>query len=508
MTNRITDNPPLPHLAAKSANVIPILLVRVLVVLLCSFIFAGLSLELMDDIQGLMAYTLLLLWYLYYEIRYLWSYDNHLFFVNPVVLASVFTFVLTFGITNVLFLLPEKFLIVVGLRPIATPWMNQLMMLVLLGAVAMWVGYTSVMGRTLGRGIQSSSVLKKWMAPALRINKPAIYFCMALSLATTIWAISLGVFGYSSTYDQLIAAANVTQYINMADSLGKMALVAVSLQCFSSPRSASADRNLLLIILGYEVALGLLSGFKSAVAMPFIIVGMTHYSRRNHFPRWLLPSVLAAIVVAYAVIEPFRVARNNESSFNGTSLGSIVSTMSGADALKPGMDEMDNNFFINFFARYNQTYVASLGIEYTANNEELPIGSPEFLGDILLAPAHALLPRFIWEGKSLQNIGTWYTNEILGFEIASSTAMSPFTYLNFAGGPLAIFLGFLFIGILQRSVFDGLRTFGVGGLIVLFGLLGTLVNIDSAFNSIIVAMIRFPPILLILQYMLLRRKKV
>ena len=69
MTNRITDNPPLPHLAAKSANVIPILLVRVLVVLLCSFIFAGLSLELMDDIQGLMAYTLLLLWYLYYEIR-------------------------------------------------------------------------------------------------------------------------------------------------------------------------------------------------------------------------------------------------------------------------------------------------------------------------------------------------------------------------------------------------------------------------------------------------------
>lgn len=150
--------------------------------------------------------------------------------------------------------------------------------------------------------------------------------------------------------------------------------------------------------------------------------------------------------------------------------------------------------------------IASLGIEYAAKNE-LPAGSPAFLGDIFLAPAHAFIPSFLWKSKPLQNIGLWYTNQVLGFTFFSSTAMSAFTYLNFAGGPLAVILGFLMVGILQRGLFDGLRHFGGGGLIVLFGLLGTLVNIDSAFNAFFVGVIRFLPILVVVQYVLLRRSR-
>lgn len=45
------------------------------------------------------------------------------------------------------------------------------------------------------------------------------------------------------------------------------------------------------------------------------------------------------------------------------------------------------------------------------------------------------------------------------------------------------------------------------GLIVLCGLLGTLVNIDNAFNSFIINIIRFLPILVVAQYVLLRRSR-
>ncbi|MHB8159796.1 MAG: hypothetical protein ACYDGS_04790 [Thermoleophilia bacterium] len=148
-----------------------------------------------------------------------------------------------------------------------------------------------------------------------------------------------------------------------------------------------------------------------------------------------------------------------------------------------------------------------MGIEYAANNNELPAGSPEFLGNIILAPAHALIPRLLWDSKSLQNIGLWYTNQVMGLDFYSSTAMSPFTYLNFAGGPLAVIIGFLMVGIFQRGLFDGLRHFGGGGLIVLFGLLGTLVIIDSAFDTFFVNLIRFLPILVVAQYFLLRRPR-
>jgi hypothetical protein len=153
------------------------------------------------------------------------------------------------------------------------------------------------------------------------------------------------------------------------------------------------------------------------------------------------------------------------------------------------------------------TYIGSLGIEYADNYNELPADSPAFLGNIILAPAHALIPRLLWDSKPLQNIGLWYTNQVIGSNSYSSTAMSPFTYLNFAGGPLAVILGFLMVGIFQRGLFDGLRHFGGGGLIVLFGLLGTLVNINHAFDSFFVSLIRFLPILIVAQYLLLRRSR-
>lgn len=481
--------------------------VRVLALCSALLIYAALSTDLIKNSQGLVANTLLLMGYLYAEAKNLRAREPHLFWINPVLLASIFTFVLAFGVTNVLYFLPEDVVALVGLEPVATVWMNQLMLLVVLGAIFMWVGYGSGVGRGMGRIMQRSRVLRKWMKPSLRISKPAVYACLAVSLIAKLWAIKLGVYGYSSTYDQLITAANYTQYFYMADSLGMLALVGVALQCFASPHSVRADRHLLLLVLSYEVGFGLLSGMKSAVVMPFLIVGIVYYTQRNRFPRWLIPAVVIGFVTAYAVIEPFRAARNENAGAAITSLGDIVSTMTRGGSANTYDDGGGASTGLQILARLNMTYIGSLGIEYAANHGELPTGSPEFLDDIILAPANAVIPRFLWESKSLQDIGLWYTHQVMGFDFYSSTAMSPFTYLNFAGGPLVVIMGFLVVGMIQRGLFDGLRHFGGGGLIVFFGLLGTLVNIDSAFNSFFISIIRFLPLLVGVQYVLLRRSR-
>lgn len=491
---------------ASTRNVTLIVALRALVVFLVLLIYAALSVDLIANSQGFVAYTLLLVGYLYVEIRNLWACEPHFFWINPVVLASIFTFVLAFGVTNVIYFIPEDVAALVGLQPIATPWMNQLMLLVVLGACAMWVGYSSGMGCSMGRVLQRSSVLRKWMSSSVRVNILVLFAFLAISLIARLLAINLGLYGYSSTYDQLIAGASYTQYFAMADSLGKLALVGVAMQCFASPRYVLLDRALLWLVLSCEVAFGFLSGFKSAVVMPVIIVGIVYYSQHNRFPRWLVPAVVVAVMAAYAMIEPFRVSRNEDAAFVGTSLGGIVAAMPSYSSINADDGGDVASTGLSFLARSNMTYVASLGIEYAANNE-LPAGSPEFLGNIILAPVHAFIPRLLWDSKPLQNIGLWYTNEVLGFNIFSSTGMSAFTYLNFAGGPLAVFLGFLIVGIFQRGLFDGLRHFGGGGLIVLFGLLGTLVNIDSAFNSFFVSIIRYLPILIVVQYALIQRPR-
>ena len=56
--------------------------------------------------------------------------------------------------------------------------------------------------------------------------------------------------------------------------------------------------------------------------------------------------------------------------------------------------------------------------------------------------------------------------------------MSPFTYLNFPGGPLAVILGFLAVGIFNGNYLMVLA-FGSGGLIVFLGLLGNLAIVDT-----------------------------
>jgi hypothetical protein len=50
----------------------------------------------------------------------------------------------------------------------------------------------------------------------------------------------------------------------------------------------------------------------------------------------------------------------------------------------------------------------------------------------------------------LANLGLWYNQVVMEKDNFSSTAMGPFAYLYFAGGPLAVFLGFFCVGIVQR----------------------------------------------------------
>ena len=154
------------------------------------------------------------------------------------------------------------------------------------------------------------------------------------------------------------------------------------------------------------------------------------------------------------------------------------------------------------------THAASKGIEYAAMSPVNESG-PNFLSDLLLSPAHAVIPRMFWDSKPYQNIGLWYTFEVMGLAdpTLSSTAMGPFTYLNFAGGPVAVVIGFFIVGLLQRALFDGMRQFGGGGLIVFLGLLRNLVLIDSAFNSFLTSIIRLPALLVPAQYFLLCRSK-
>ncbi len=451
------------------------------------------------------ALTVLVLVYLGLEVRRLRLVHPDRWLLNPVVLCSFLTFVLGYGVTNVLFSLPKEELELVGLVPEVTPAMVTLMWLVLIGAVAMWLGYWSQFAARLSnrdavhrfkrRFLPKSDALRSWALPGL----------FAVGLMARLTQIRLGVYGYSSTYDQLINLGSVTQYLDLASGLGKVALVLAALQFFRR-KSSLAAMSWFYGLLAVEVLFGFLSGFKSAVVMPFVIAAFCQYLQTGRFSKNWIILVLVGMSVAYAVIEPFRAARNENANFSGNSLDSIVSTIIGASGTTVGGTTDQVGTLLSVSSRSNLSYIGSFGIEFADRHPSLPAGSPDFLGDLFLAPLHAWIPRLIWNTKPLGNLGLWYNQVVMGISHFSSTSMGPFTYLYFAGGFIAVFLGFFFIGVLQRSLFFLLQpAFSVAGATVFLAMLGTLVSIDSSFNGIIITLCRELPLLLILQFLLFRR---
>ena len=462
--------------------------------------------------------TSLLLIYLALEVNRVRRLHPVRWLINPAVLCSLMVFVLGFGVTNFMYFLPEEILHLVWSRREITASMNKLMLLAVIGAVAMWLGYWS----PLAAKLMTRESLVRFRTKFFEFNaEPKAWILVGLvltGLASRLIQIQLGVFGYSGNYDRYIEAASYTQYLFLGSSLGKLALVIAALQYYS-PQPGRYARAWLTGILVYEISFGFLTGSKAAVVMPFIIVMLCQYLRFNRASRHWFIAIPLALIISYAVVEPYRVALIENPELKGTSLTSTVNTLmqsTMSSAYEVGMEEKTlllsgkekmALLLLHIVKRLNLTYVGSLGIAFADENESMPSGSPEFLRNILLAPLHAWIPRFLWEGKPLGNAGMWYTQTVMGLDQQiTTTAMGPFTHLYFAGGMIAVFFGFIFIGFIQRVTFFVTQPWiSPAGGVVYLCILSTLIVWENSFNGVIVSLFRELPLILILQFFLYKR---
>jgi hypothetical protein len=462
------------------------------------------SLDVVNDRFSFILLTLLLLTYLWREVWRLRLLHPDRWLLNPIVLSSLMTFMMGYGITNIIFFMPENQLTLLGLVPKVTPAMVKLMGLVLLGAVAMWLGYWSPIAESLSRPRMIEKFQSHFLPKTNSLKPFALPALVSIAVGARLLQIKLGIFGYSSSYDRLIEMGAITQYLSLAAGLGKLALVLATFKYYSFERRKGTERWF-YSILAIELIFGFLSGFKSAVVIPFIILSLCQYLRTGKYSRYWIILGMASILAAYIVIEPFRAARTEDTRFSGTSITSIAGTMISAPTNSVEKAVESAPLLMSIASRFNLSYIGSFAISFSDGNTSLPKGSPAFLADIFLAPLHAWIPRLIWDSKPLGNLGLWYNQVVMGMDNFSSTAMGPFAYLYFSGGFFAVFIGFLFIGTVQRILFFILtpRTSSAGGVIFLT-ILSTLSIIDSSFSGIIITLCRELPLAILLQFVIFR----
>ena len=154
--------------------------------------------------------TLLLLFYLALEISRVRRLHPERWLINPAVVCSLMTFVLGFGMSNLLYFLPET---LTESTQEVTASMNKMMLLVMIGALAMWLGYWSPLAArltVLGPLVRFHTWIFKFDAEPKAWVLPLL---VLVSLVSRLIRIRLGIFGYSSNYERLIEANSYSQYL-------------------------------------------------------------------------------------------------------------------------------------------------------------------------------------------------------------------------------------------------------------------------------------------------------
>jgi hypothetical protein len=478
-----------------------------------SFGSGGLCVYLLEELDVLnirftyAVLTVLLLVYLWLEATRIRRIHRERWLLNPAIFCALMTFVMGYGLTNMLFFMPPESISFLGVLPEVLPAMVKHQYLVLLGALALFLGYWSPLAVWLSRPVAvanfqryflpGTDVLKFWAIPAL----------VAVSVGVRLYAIRQGLYGFGSSNEAQIEAAHYAQYVILVGNFGKLALTIVALQYYGSGATQRTGFWLVGIVL-VEVAFGFLSGFKSAVVTPFVMVGFCQYLRTGKLPiNWVVLMVIG-IVIAYAVIEPFRMERQKYiGELSSTTVIVDMMIRSVSDSSSAPVANQTKSTVLSIASRMNLSYIGSFGIEYADAYPELPEGSPAFLEDILLAPVYAVIPRFLWDSKPIVTLGLWYNQVVLGGYDTTSIAMGPFAYLYFTGGYLAVGIVFFFIGFLQRSLLFlcAPSHFLTGGVVFLI-MLSVLSSVDSRVGSILIALFRNLPIQLLLLHILFRRR--
>jgi hypothetical protein len=419
------------------------------------------------------------------------------------------TFLLGFCLTNFVYFIhgsedERQMYRLLGSEPLID--LNKGMNAIIIAAIAMWIGYNTKLGIKLYKIILSFPIkFKKYFRSSFVPDLQVVYLIFIFAIAARLYAINLGIYGYSQSQAKLNASIGIAYILMSFTELTSLCLLIVSFAYFRNQKNFNYKFTFFIMII-VEIGFGMLSGMKSAVVMPLVLSFITYYLVNNKFHKGFIVAVAIFIIIAYLIIEPFRIIKARDANFQSTPT-SIVNTMVDAYLMNKRTKIVygNENIFESIISRNAYLLTAAKSIQF---GDEPGLGpkDPDFLEKIYTIPVQTFIPRLIWSNKPVEDIGGWYSVNVWGSTSASSVAMTPIGFLYFAGGFVFIVLGFFLIGIMQKTLWQFYLA-GGGQILIFLALLSTVVLVDSAFNGIIVYWMRFLPAFIFLQYFILKKDR-
>jgi hypothetical protein len=370
----------------------------------------------------------------------------------------------------------------------------------------MWRGYYfgQRQARSLRRRLEGLPALRQEFEP----NVAAAFAIQGLYFATVSYSLSIGVFGVSSTSearDANIAFLFILSTGLAAGSLSFLLLMVLLFRRLKAGESAILLRVVCTGIVLLHLLTGAMSGFKSQIVMPFVMIVLAKFLATHRISWGYVLGGFVALIVAYQVIEPYREFLTRESAHGRSNASSVIENLQKAYAQRELGHQSEAPLGSQIAQRFDLTTMTAIGIAFSDSN---PLGAEkgtELAETLYLAPILAFVPRALWADKSTYSTGAWFNTVVLGSaDTGTAVGMGPIAWLYLVGGVAGVMLGFFGVGWAQAMLFDGFARAGAGGIIVFLAAANSLVMIPTEFGPVIVGVLRLLPIAFVAQWILLQ----
>ncbi|MDP3673059.1 MAG: hypothetical protein Q8R69_25625 [Telluria sp.] len=383
---------------------------------------------------------------------------------------------------------------------------SEALLLVCFAIFCMWRGYdwSLPFARRVAVRVKHTSFLREAWTPRML----PLLVLQAIYVAAAIVRIDLGVFGIASSTEAMERNLHLLDLLSLGMSGGSLSLLLLLVAYFrrmGNRQPAYGLGVLCAVLITIHVGFGVLSGFKSQMVAPFIMLVIAHFLGMGRVSVVFAATAVTALLAAYLVIEPYRAYLGLEDLKGEADVGTLAGAVQYSTRERASLSSSSDPLTTQIAARFDLTLMTALGTQAADDGSVDDYLIRQMEESIYRAPALAFIPRFIWPTKGSYSTGVWFNQIVLGNQWNQSTSvgMGPVAYLYFLGGLFAVVAGFLIIGFLQAILFAGIARVGAGGVIIYLATMSTLVMLPGDVGPALTGMLRIIAIAFIGQLVLL-----
>lgn len=430
---------------------------------------------------------------IYIIIRILSLRKGKMFFLNPLVIASIFMFLFGYGF---------PFLIAFNKNPIRYfPSYENLSLAVFyanIGFESMWLAFFSKGTHSLKRLLR---VFNKGFKNTIFVRKNLVYFICIIGIIINIKSINKGSFGVLATIfpenNELSSWGQMEHYLSLGLS-GLSFLLAW--QTFKLKKYKSLFYTIFIINFSFQ----LLSGYKGGIIISIFSILVAYYLATKRLPLIGLCIGICSVGIAYSIVNPYR-AYLTLTKVQPKSIKEISECLVNGFIIQSQIIE-DNEISIQeeFCARITFLPEMATFIDYKNRVGLKQPRDPDFNYFFWTTPLQLIIPRAVWSNKPVNDIGVWWvSNTVVGNLSNSSSAFGPLGFLYLTMGIFTIIIGFTIIGWLLKLCYYLIISKKDGAVLCGVVFLSSLYSLEAGFNVYFNSAIKMLIIAFIFQFFIL-----